>query len=79
MVEPSEDAQQDESQQLDEHMEQLYGALLRLDDEEDNEQLMDWVKNVCEPAYGVVDGLVANFIDFVDDKPYVTKILKILK
>jgi len=68
-----------ESQQLDEQMEMLYGALLRLDNETENEQLMDWVKNVCEAEYGVIDGLVANFIDFQDDKLYVTKILKILK
>lgn len=78
MVEPTTD-DQPETQQLDEQMEMLYGALLRLDEEEDNDQLMDWVKNVCDPAYGVVDGLVANFIDFLDDKHYVTKILKILK
>lgn len=57
----------------------LYGALLRLDEEKDNEELKAWVMNVCEPQYGLVDGLVANFIDFLDDKPYVTKILKILK
>lgn len=65
--------------QLDEQLEMLYGALLRLDEEKDNEELKAWVMNVCEPQYGLVDGLVANFIDFLDDKPYVTKILKILK
>lgn len=68
-----------ELQELDEQMESLYGALLRLDDEQENEQLKDWVKTVCEPQYGVVDGLVANFIDFLDNVAYVTKILKILK
>ncbi len=68
-----------ELQQLDEQMENLYGALLRLDTEQENDQLKDWVKNVCEPQYGVIDGLVANFIDFLDNVPYVTKILKILK
>jgi hypothetical protein len=57
----------------------LYGALLRLDTEPENEQLLEWVKNVCSPEYEVIDGLVANFIDFLDDKAYVTKILKILK
>jgi hypothetical protein len=68
-----------ESQQLDEQMEMLYKALLRLDTETDNEDLLAWVKNVCQAEFGVVDGLVANFIDFLEDKPYVTKILKILK
>lgn len=69
----------EEEKHLDESMEMLYGALLRLDNEPENEQLLEWVKNVCQPEYGVVDGLVANFIDFLDDKAYVTKILKILK
>jgi len=74
MVDPSE-----ESQQLDEQMTGLYDALLRLDEEAENEELMEWVKQVCDPQYGVVDGLVGNFIDFQEDKNYVTKILKILK
>ena len=74
MVDPRE-----ESQQLDEQMTGLYDALLRLDEETENEELMDWVKQVCSPEYGVVDGLVGNFIDFLDDKKYVTLILKILK
>ena len=68
-----------ESQQLDEQMEMLYTALLRLDTETENDKLKDWVRNICDPQYGVIDGLVANFIDFVDDEQYVTKILKILK
>jgi hypothetical protein len=68
-----------EGQDLDEQMQALYEGLLRLDEERENEELMDWVKSVCDPQYGVVDGLVSNFIDFLDDKPYVTKILKILK
>ena len=60
-------------------MESLYSALLRLDTENENEKLLDWVKNVCDAQYGVVDGLVANFIDFLEEKNYVSKILKILK
>jgi len=69
----------DEEKQLDESMEMLFGALLRLDNEPENEGLVEWVQNVCQPEFGVVDGLVANFIDFLDDKTYVTRILKILK
>lgn len=60
-------------------MESLYGALLRLDTEIENEKLLEWVKNVCDPLYKVVDGLVSNFIDFLEEKNYVSKILKILK
>jgi len=45
----------------------LYGALERLDEESENEALVAWVRNICDPDNGVVDGLVANFIDFVDD------------
>jgi hypothetical protein len=69
----------EEAQVLDESMEMLYGALIRLDNEPENEGLLEWVKNVCQPEYGVVDGLVANFIDYLDDVAYVTRILKILK
>lgn len=35
-----------DSKQLDESMEMLYGALVRLDNESDNQALLDWVKNV---------------------------------
>jgi hypothetical protein len=37
----------EEEKHLDESMEMLYGALLRLDNEPENEQLLEWVKNVC--------------------------------
>lgn len=57
----------------------LHSALERLDEESENEALIDWVRNVCDPEFGIVDGLVANFIDFVDDSEYAKKILKILK
>ena len=59
-------------------MTMLYDSLQRMDDEPENEALKEWVKNVCDPEVGVVEGLVANFIDFVEDKEYVKKILKIL-
>jgi hypothetical protein len=59
-------------------MTMLYNSLLRLDDEPDNEALKEWVRNVCDPEVGMVEGLVANFVDFVEDKDYVKKILKIL-
>ena len=36
----------EEEKHLDESMEMLYGALLRLDNEPENEQLLEWVKNV---------------------------------
>jgi hypothetical protein len=71
--------EQSESQQLDETMENLYQALLKLDEEPDNEPLKEWVHRVCDPQYQIVDGLVSSFVSFLDDKPYVTKILKILK
>jgi len=57
----------------------LYDALLRLEDEGDNEELIDWVEGVCDPEHGVIDGLVANFIDYIDDKNYSNLLLKILK
>ena len=47
----------------------LYDALVRLEDETDNEELIEWVEGVCMPEYGVVDGLVANFIDYFVRQP----------
>ena len=54
-------------------------ALDRLDEETDNDELVEWVQGVCLPEYGVVDGLVANFIDNLDDATFTRSILKILK
>lgn len=64
---------------MDEHLENLFKALNRLDTETENEALKEWVNGICAPENGVIDGLVANFIDFVDDKAFSRKILKILK
>ena len=57
----------------------LYGALIRLDTEPDNEALLDWCKNVCRPEFAIVDGLVANFVANYQEKAYAGKLLKILK
>jgi len=64
---------------MDEHLENLFKALNRLDEEKENEALKEWVNNICAPENGVIDGLVANFIEFVDDKAFSRRILKILK
>ena len=68
-----------EDQQLDQHIEQLYQALLRLDTETENDALTEWCKNVCRPEFAVVDGLVANFIASYSEKAYAVKLLKVLK
>ena len=68
-----------DDQQLDQHIEQLYQALLRLDTETENEALLEWCKNVCRPEFAVVDGLVANFIASYEEKAYAGKLLKVLK
>ena len=59
-----------DDQQLDQHIEQLYQALLRLDTETENEALLEWCKNVTRPEFAVVDGLVANFIASYQEKAY---------
>lgn len=57
----------------------LYSTLIRLENEEENkEALLEWIIGICDPEFGMVEGLVANFIDFIDDKEYAKKILKIL-
>ena len=66
-------------EQLDEQIEMLYDALLRLDEESDNEALLEWCKNVARPEFAIVDGLVANFVASYQEKAYAKKILKVLK
>lgn len=66
-------------QELNEGIQMLYSTLERLDNEEENkEALLEWVTQVCDPEFGMVEGLVANFIDFIADREYAKKILKIL-
>ena len=69
-----------EEKELDEGMTMLAETLDRLDNEEEEkkEALVEWVTTICDPEYAMVEGLVANFIDFIDDKEYAKKILKIL-
>lgn len=68
-----------DSAQLDAQIEMLYGALIRLDTETDNEALLEWCKNVCRPELSVVDGLVANFVASYQEKEYASKLLKVLR
>ena len=68
-----------ETGQLDAQIEQLYGALIRLDTETENEALLEWCKNICRPEFAIVDGLVANFVASYTEKAYAKKILKVLK
>lgn len=51
-------------------MTMLFSALERLETDNDNEALKEWAENVLQPEFGVMDGLVSNFIDFVHDKSY---------
>ena len=60
-------------------MTMLFSALERLETDNDNEALKEWAENVLQPEFGVMDGLVSNFIDFVHDKAYARQILKILR
>ena len=73
------EAEQPEEKKLDESIEMLYGALIRLDTEKENEALLEWCKSVCTPEVGMVDGLVANFVNLRGDKDYAKKLLKVLK
>ena len=57
----------------------LYDALVRLDEETENEALLDWCKNICKPEFAIVDGLVANFVASYQEKAYASRILKVLK
>jgi hypothetical protein len=43
-------------------IDQLYETLLRVETEEDNKPLIEWLESICQKQFGLVDGLVANFI-----------------
>ena len=64
---------------LDDSIEMLFNALVRLDTETENNALREWCKNVCKPEYAVVDGLVANFVAEHEDQEYAKKLLKVIK
>lgn len=53
--------------------------MIRLDNEKNNQELYQWVENICQKQFGLVDGLVANFIDNIDDPVFARKLLKVLK
>lgn len=42
------------------------------------DQLMEWFKNICDPKFNLIGGLVATFIDNQADKDMSKKVLKIL-
>ena len=73
------EATQPEERKLDDSIEMLFGALVRLDTETENDALREWCLNICKPEYAIVDGLVANFVDHHEDKEYAKKLLKVLK
>ena len=64
---------------MESQIDQLYDTLLRVEKEEDNKALLDWLENVCQKQFGLVDGLVANFIMNIDQPTYAKKLLKVLK
>ena len=68
-----------QERKLDDSIEMLFSALVRLDTETNNEALREWCKNVCKPEFAVVDGLVANFVAEHEDKEYAKKLLKVIK
>jgi hypothetical protein len=57
----------------------LYDTLLRVENEPDNKQLLEWLENVCQPHFQMVDGLVGTFIVNIDEPVYAKKLLKVLK
>lgn len=64
---------------MESQIDSLYDTLLRIENEEDNKALIDWLENVCQRHYGLIDGLVANFIINIDEPAYAKKLLRVLK
>ena len=40
---------------------------MRLDQEPNNSELIEWLSSIAQPEYGLIDGLVANFVENVED------------
>ncbi len=64
---------------MESQIDMLYSTLLRVENEQDNKALLDWLENVCQRHFGLVDGLVSNFIVNIDEPEYSKKLLKVLK
>jgi hypothetical protein len=64
---------------MEAQIDQLYDTLLRVETEPSNKALLDWLENVCQRQFGLVDGLVANFIMNYDQPTMAKKLLKVLR
>ena len=64
---------------MEAQIDQLFDVLQRMDTETDNKDLYLWVENICQRQFGLIDGLVANFIDNIDDPQFARKLLKVMK
>jgi hypothetical protein len=64
---------------MESQIDSLYSTLLRIETESDNKALIEWLENVCQRHFGLIDGLVANFIINIDEPVYGRKLLKVLK
>ena len=42
-------------------------------------KIMEWLKNICKPEFGLVNSLITMFIDKMDDPVLTMKALKVLK
>ena len=64
---------------MESQIEQLYSVLVNITDGKANQELYEWQLQICQPEFGLIDGLVANFEENIDDKEFSRKLLKVLK
>ena len=55
---------------MESQIDMLFDTLLRVDNEPDNKQLIEWLENVSQRHFGLIDGLVGNFIVNIDEPAY---------
>jgi hypothetical protein len=64
---------------MEAQIDQLYETLLRVEREPENRQLLEWLEQVCQRQYQIIEGLVANFIVNIDEPEMAKRLLRVLK
>ena len=68
---------------MENKIEQIYKTILKFEDPEISDQkkieVMNWFRQISDPQFALVDGLIQMFIDKVDNPQIEMKIMKVLR
>jgi len=67
-----------EGNELEEKIDQIRKVIHKLK-EKHSKKKIKWLMDICDPEFGLVESLIANFIQNVDQTKYATKILRLLR